>query len=128
MFCILRIDASPGIADRNADLWTLMVLPRRFEDVQAQCAAVGHGLHSVANEVEKYLLQLDRETPDGPFAAVLLVEGYIVELHATRLQLENFVEQRGDGNLDGMLRFPIEAESLPRNVSHAKKLFFAQLR
>jgi hypothetical protein len=55
MFCILRINASTRIADGNADFWTLMVLPRRFENVQAQHATVWHGLDRVPNEIEKYL-------------------------------------------------------------------------
>ena len=52
---MLGIDAGTSIADGDADLWTMMVLPRRVENVQTQCSSVGHGLNRVSNEIEKYL-------------------------------------------------------------------------
>src|ERR1700730_6807361 len=103
MFCMLRINASACVTDGNADFWAMMALPRRFEDVQAQCATVGHSLDRVSNKIEEYLFQLDWETPDGIFATVLLVQRYIVEFHATRLHIKNFVEKCRNRDFNGVL-------------------------
>ena len=81
------------VSQMETQISGVAILPRRLENMQAQRATIWHRLDRIPDEIEKYLLQLDRETPDGPFAAVLLLEDDLVELHAARLQLENFIEK-----------------------------------
>ena len=100
MSCILRMNSSTGVRDRNVNFRTQTALPRSFEDVQTQGSTVRHGLYRVPDKIEEHLSELDWETPDGPFAPILLLQGYFRELYTTRLQLENFVQQRSDRNFD----------------------------
>jgi hypothetical protein len=110
MLCVLFIDSCTGIANGDADSSTLIGSTRRFEDMQVQPTAFRHRLHCVSNQVKKYLFEFDGEAVDASSTAIPLGQNYIIELHAARLQFENLIKERGDGNFNWMLRFPIEAE------------------
>src|SRR5260370_15358574 len=96
--------------------------------METKCSAGRHSLHRMPDQFQENRLEFHREPADDSFAVVLPGYSDFVELHTARLQFENLVEKRGNRYLNGRLRLQIKGERLARNVSHTKKLLFAQLR
>jgi hypothetical protein len=61
-------------------------------------------LDRLADHVQEHLLALDSETLHHAVTAVLFLDGDSIQLKAAGLQLENVVENLGQGNRQQLLR------------------------
>src|SRR5581483_8334308 len=84
---VLGIDAHAGIADADAGAGLAVRGTKMLKDVEAEGAAIRHGLHSVADKVQEDLLQFHREALHGSSATVALLHRNLIELQPAKLQL-----------------------------------------
>src|SRR5579862_2520983 len=119
VFCL---DSGAGVTDGDRYVFVEARCIGALADGDAQLAAVGHGLNGVGDEVHEDLPQLAGKSLKGGVAEVALFELDVLHLDVAELQLDDVVDDFGDGDGDGLLGFAIEAQCLADDVRYAGEL------
>src|SRR5581483_7304217 len=125
---VLAPNPCPRVIDGNSHAFASAVALLRLEQVDAQPAAVGHGLDRISNQVQKYLLQFDRKTMNHSGTPVALIQHNVVQLQSPRLQFHNIIEKFAQRDWHRSFRFPVEAKCLLGNVCTPLQFLLCKFR